>query len=145
MNLSDVLRSKAFFNASYCINKLLSVNWNTASARRLNHFKFSPGIFVANSTTAVWPSEAINPDPAHLTHRQQEGEGEQAKPTSTARGKAEKRRGDATEKGGGGRERGWKSGKTAAAPLQRLGLQGINRKFTLGYFLHDFGYYCGLC
>lgn len=103
MNLSDVLRSKAFFNASYCINKLLSVNWNTASARRLNHFKFSPGIFVANSTTAVWPSEAINPDPAHLTHRQQEGEGEQAKPTSTARGKAEKRRGDAAEKGWGGK------------------------------------------
>lgn len=50
----------------------------------------------------MWPSEAINPDPAHLTHGQQEGEGEQAKPTSTARGKAEKRRGDAAEKWWGG-------------------------------------------
>jgi len=37
----------------------------------------------------VRPSEAINPDPTRLTHRQQEGE--QATPTSTARGKAEKR------------------------------------------------------
>jgi len=84
----------------------------------------------------VRPSEAINPDPTRLTHRQQEGE--QATPTSTARGKAEKRGKS------GGKARG-KWGKTAAAPLQRLGSQGINRKFTLGYFLHDFGYYCGLC